>query len=103
MAASSSARSIDFMAQPIQFLGLQRSLRVVWIEAEIRKQKRLSAWLGAAALRLDGHEYGINLGNRLCVVELQHPALLIGVVLIQEPQADVLVAVGSAASPCLKS
>jgi len=57
---------------------------VIGIEAKVGEQKWFPAWLRAAALRLDRDKDGIDLGNVFCVVELQGPTLLVGVILIEE-------------------
>ena len=77
-------------------------LGVIRIQAQVREQERLPAWLRAAALGLDRDEDCVDLGNGLGVVRLQHPAFLVRVILIEETQADGVLPVGAAAAPGLK-
>lgn len=59
-------------------------LRVIGIKAKVGEQQWFSAWLCAAALGFDGDEDGIDLRDGFRVFELQHPTLLVGVILIEE-------------------
>jgi hypothetical protein len=57
---------------------------VVGIHFQIRKKKGLAARLVTLPVGLHGHEYGVNLLQRLGVVELQDPALLAEGILIED-------------------
>lgn len=75
---------------------------MIWIKLQVGKQQWLSGGLRAAALGLNRDKNTIDLRNGHCIIELQHPALLIGIVLIEETQADGVLPVGTAATPGLK-
>ena len=75
---------------------------MVGVETEVGEEQRLGGWLRAPAVWLDRDKHSIDLRNRLCVIELQHPALLVGIILIEEAEADSVLPVGSVASPRLK-
>src|SRR5581483_8996991 len=64
------------------------SSRVVRLRPEGREQELLTAWLLAAARRFDGYEDGVNLRQRLWIVEFQHPALVRFVVEIEDPHVE---------------
>jgi hypothetical protein len=78
-------------------------LGVIRVEVKICEQQRLAAWLRATTLRLDRDKDSVNLGDRLCVVELQNPALLVRVIFVEEAQTDGVLPIGAAAAPGLES
>jgi len=77
-------------------------LGVIRVEAKIREEERLPAWLRAAAFGLDRDEDRVDLGNGLGFVELQHPAFLVRVILIGETQADGVQPVGATTTPLIE-
>ena len=44
--------------------------RVIGVNFQISEQKRFAAWLVAAAIRLDSHEYGIDLREHFRIITL---------------------------------
>jgi hypothetical protein len=67
-----------------------------------RKEDWLAAGLPAAAGRLDGDENTVNLGQRLWVVKLEHPALVGRAVQIQDSERKRLVKIRRQPAPGLK-
>ena len=49
---------------------------MIWVTAEVSKEKGLPAWLVISSPRLDCDEHGIYLRQHLGVVEFQDPAFL---------------------------
>lgn len=76
-------------------------LRVIRFKPQIGEQQRLSSWLRASTLWLYCHKHRVEPGKRPRAVAFQYPAFLACVVLIEEPETDVVLA-RSAASPCLE-
>src|SRR5258708_2582536 len=75
---------------------------MVRVEAEICEQQRLPTWLRTSTTGFHCDENRIDLRKGCSIVELQHPALLAGVILIQKTQTHVMLVVGSTTAPCLK-
>ena len=75
---------------------------MIGIKAQVSKQQRLPGRPDTAALRFCRYEESVELGDGFRIVELEDPALLPSVVLIEEAKAHVVLAVGSAASPGLE-
>ena len=88
--------------QQVDILIASGTFWVIRIKFKVGKQQWLSGGFRAAALGLDRDEDRVDLGNGLGVVELRHPAFLVGVILIKETQADGVLPVGTAATPGLK-
>ncbi|ACO31577.1 hypothetical protein ACP_3217 [Acidobacterium capsulatum ATCC 51196] len=70
-------------------------LRMIWLNAKIGHQNLLACWFVAAALRLDGHEHLVEPRQRLRVVEVQYPALLLSI-LGEQSQAHLRLVVAAA-------
>src|SRR5581483_10489923 len=70
--------------------------------SEISKEERFAAWLFAPAVRLDGYKNGIDLGQSLGIIQLQNPALLGSIVLIEDAQIEGVFPIRAAAPPGLK-
>src|ERR1700728_269879 len=71
------AQSVTTIVAYIETQGSRLS-GVVGIKAKIGKQKGLATRLRASARRLYRDEHDIDLRNLLRVIQLQHPALLVG-------------------------
>src|SRR5712691_1714092 len=56
----------------------------------------------ATAMWFHGYEHGIDLGQHLGIIQLQYPAFLGRIVLVENAQAECLATVRSATAPCLK-
>src|SRR5258708_37873030 len=70
--------------------------------AQQGEEERLAGRLGAAAVRLDGHKDGVDLGKLLWVVGTQNPAAIRGAVLVKDSQIERPAFVGALASPNLE-
>ena len=75
---------------------------MIRVKSEVREEQSIPARFRAAALGLDRNEDCVDLRNRLRIVEFQYPSFLVGIVLIEEAQADVVLLVCSTTTPCLK-
>jgi hypothetical protein len=76
---------------------------MIWIDLEVREEKRLIAWLVAAAVGLDSYEYTINLCQGFGVITLQDPTLSGSVIFIENTQVDGLLSVGSSSARSLET
>ena len=73
---------MEFIRPPDCQPELAAVLGVIRVEAKIREEERLPAWLRATALGLDRDEDRDDLRNGLSVVRLQDPTFLARVILI---------------------
>src|ERR1700733_12656240 len=65
-------------------------LRMIRSHFEVGKEKRFPGGPLTAAVWLDSHEHGIDLVESLFVVELQDPAFLRSIVLVEHPKFEGL-------------
>lgn len=77
-------------------------LRVVGVDFQRGEQERPVARFVTAALGLDSHEYGIDLGKGLWIIAFQDPAFSCGIVLVENAQVDGSLAVRSTPAPSLE-
>src|SRR5437899_4614694 len=77
-------------------------LGVIGVHLQVGEEKRLPTRLLASAIRFDRHKDGINLFQLFRIIEFHDPALLRGVVLVEDPEARRLLLVETAAAPSLK-
>src|SRR5580693_10586926 len=75
---------------------------MVGVDFQIGKQKRLTAGLATAAIRLDSYEYRVDLGQCFRVITLKNPALLRAIVLIENAEVDGLLTVRAPPAPRLE-
>ena len=59
---------------------------MVGLNAKVGEEQGLAAGMCATTIRLDGHKHGVNLRQRLGVIGLQDPTLLVRVVLIEDAE-----------------
>jgi hypothetical protein len=75
---------------------------MIGIDAEIGKQERLTRRFLTTAPRLSSNEDRIKFSKQSGVVEFQDPPVVRCIVVIEDTEADVGLAVGTPASPRLK-
>src|ERR1700722_675372 len=67
------------------------------------KEQLFSAGFLAAAVRFDGHEYGVDLGERFRIVELEYPAVVGRAIEIKDSHVQRTLVGHSVSSPRLKN
>ncbi len=80
----------------------RRELGVIRVNLQISKQQRLAARFVASTVGLYGHKHGVDLFERLGIVELQNPSLFRCVVFKKNPKIQSLLHVRATPAPRLE-
>src|SRR5258707_9713338 len=75
---------------------------MIRLHLEAGKQKWLPTWMLTAWLRLHCDEDSVDFGERLRIIELEHPTFLAHIVLIKDAKAPCLLRVHTVPSPHLE-
>src|SRR5215469_12689105 len=75
---------------------------MIWIDAQVGKKNLFTSGTVAVRVGFDRYEHRVNLCKAFGVVELHYPALVRGVVFVENAQVERVIFVGPTPSPGLK-
>src|SRR5258708_32341018 len=76
---------------------------MVGLDAKVGEEQGFATWMRAAAVRLHSHKHSVDLSKGLGIVGFQYPALLVGVVLVEDAEVDCLIPLWPSATPRLEA